>query len=959
MKTPHSSRAAIAVCAVLWSLANPSALYAAYTSTIVGTTATMIGDATGERLDISEAGGLFRHNRFALGDPGFNSDADFDSTIAGDQTLLSATGVININAGDGADQVVLLVDIRGTVDGGPGNDNLDFFFMSSPVSANLGLGTTGMSATLGADQENPATTHAGTGTATVSNYNVVTRTFDINVSVSDLPPATVTGFHIHQAAVGVNGPIIVDFGAGPLVPSGTGFTFSATGLTLPAASEAAFLGGGTYVNIHTGTFPGGAIRGQLFSNGNVNLSTGRATGTASVLGFELLSGGSGNDSLVGNSGANTILGQGGADWIVGGPGSDILDGGAGADVLVWSNGDGTDVDDGGADADTVHVNGNVSNDDVFRAAAGTAGRLLFQRTSAGPFSLDIGTVETLTVNGIGGNDTMTVDTLTGVTSLSALNVHGFAGNDTAVIVPTTTGAIAINVHGGSGSDTLTGPDGAATWNITGPDAGNITGLVNTFRFVEVLNGGSANDTFNLRAFATGTATTVAGGGGTDTLNYDAESRTVSGDTTPPDGVIDSPGVQSVTFSTVEAINILNSTSVPTTVNDSYSTSINTPLTVPAPGVLSNDNSNGGGAMTAGLVSTVSNGTLTLNANGSFTYTPNALFVGNDSFTYRASNTNGVGNVATVSIVVGPAAPITVADTFNPNRNTTLTIAPPGVLANDNSNGAGPMTAELMTTVAYGTLSLSADGGFTYTPTSGFTGVDSFTYRAVNVVGPGNTATVTINVIDPTTPQPPTGLFAWSIIGNLVTFRWTAPVAGPNPTEFIIEGGVLSGQVLASLRTGSTAPVFTVTVPDGAFYVRAITAVGSQRSAPSNEIRIFVNQAVPPSAPVDLLANVNGSSVDLAWVNTFGGGSPDTLILDVTGSFTGSIPVARTDQLWCVQPTRVAPARRRTPSPSPFRAYVWARRCRPITSWSTGSAAPSTRSGSRRRADQRRHVTCCM
>ena len=69
-----------------------------------------------------------------------------------------------------------------------------------------------MNATLGDDQEVAPTTHAGTGTATITNYNVTTRTFNIVVTVSDLPPADVTGFHIPQAAVGVNGPIIVDFG---------------------------------------------------------------------------------------------------------------------------------------------------------------------------------------------------------------------------------------------------------------------------------------------------------------------------------------------------------------------------------------------------------------------------------------------------------------------------------------------------------------------------------------------------------------------------------------------------------------------------------------------------------------------------------------------------------------------------------------------------------------------------
>src|SRR6185295_9781032 len=154
-----------------------------------------------------------------------------------------------------------------------------------------------------ADQENPATTHTATGTAAVTNYNIVTHTFDISVTVTGITPAEVTGFHIHQGAVGVNGPIIVDFnGLAPLVAAGTGFTFNATGLTLPAASEAAFLGGGTYVNVHTAVFPGGAIRGQLFSGGNANPppAFGAATGTASIANIENVTGGTGNDSLVGN-----------------------------------------------------------------------------------------------------------------------------------------------------------------------------------------------------------------------------------------------------------------------------------------------------------------------------------------------------------------------------------------------------------------------------------------------------------------------------------------------------------------------------------------------------------------------------------------------------------------------------------------------------------------------------------
>ena len=547
----------ITVSAVLLFLSSPSVLYATYTSTISGSTATMTGDAASDTLIIGQTAGLYSHNRFAAGDPGFNSQFDFNSAVPGDQTL-STSDTITVNSGDGNDSVVVgdAVNLGGTVDGGPGTDTLDYSMYTSGVRANLGLGTTGLTANLTADQQNPPTTHAGTGTASITNYNIVTRTFDITVNVSGLLPADVAGFHIHQSPVGVDGPVIVDFtGVAPLVPSGNGFTFTATGLSMPALSEAAFLGGGTYVNIHTAAFPVGAIRGQLFSSGNVNLATGAATGTSGLSNFENLTGGSSIDSLVGNFSANTVNGGPGADWIVGGPGADTLNGDAGADVLVWSGGDGSDTIEGGTDSDSVQVNGGSADEDFMVSANGA--RLAFARTTPGPFSLDVGTVETLIVNGVGGSDGFFVNNLTGVAALSTVDFNGFEGDDFFAYAPTSSGAFVFNARGGPGSDALQGPNSASTWNVTAPDQGNIAGLV-TFRFVEIFVGGTGSDTFNVKAFASGTPEFILGGTtGPNTLNYDAELRTVSGDTTPPDGFILSPGVQDVSFLQIQIVNILN------------------------------------------------------------------------------------------------------------------------------------------------------------------------------------------------------------------------------------------------------------------------------------------------------------------------------------------------------------------------------------------------------------------
>ncbi|MEZ4867016.1 MAG: tandem-95 repeat protein [Caldilineaceae bacterium] len=91
--------------------------------------------------------------------------------------------------------------------------------------------------------------------------------------------------------------------------------------------------------------------------------------------------------------------------------------------------------------------------------------------------------------------------------------------------------------------------------------------------------------------------------------------------------------------------------VPVAADDSYNTDADASLTIPAPGVLSNDSDADGDALTAVEVSAPSNGTLTFNSDGSFTYVPNAGFTGVDSFTYLANDGSGDSNVATVIITV--------------------------------------------------------------------------------------------------------------------------------------------------------------------------------------------------------------------------------------------------------------------------------------------------------------------
>jgi large repetitive protein len=136
-----------------------------------------------------------------------------------------------------------------------------------------------------------------------------------------------------------------------------------------------------------------------------------------------------------------------------------------------------------------------------------------------------------------------------------------------------------------------------------------------------------------------------------------------------------------------------------------------------PGVLGNDTDVEGSVLSPILVSDVSNGTLTLNADGSFTYLPAPNFTGNDSFTYKVNDGTVDSNIATVTINVGSVndAPVAVEDSYSINEDTLLTVVVPGVLGNDTDNDGDLLTVTLITDVAHGTLVLNADGSFTYLP----------------------------------------------------------------------------------------------------------------------------------------------------------------------------------------------------------------------------------------------------
>ncbi len=149
-----------------------------------------------------------------------------------------------------------------------------------------------------------------------------------------------------------------------------------------------------------------------------------------------------------------------------------------------------------------------------------------------------------------------------------------------------------------------------------------------------------------------------------------------------------------------------------------------------------------GEGTASVVTTTTNGTLTLQPDGSFTYVPPAGFVGTDNFVYRLTNPRGGFTTATVTVTVNDSndAPTTSDDAYLISSGNVLRA---NVLANDSDPDGDTLTVSPLVAPQHGSLNLASDGSFTYTPDGTFAGSDSFTYTVTDPSGATAEATVTI------------------------------------------------------------------------------------------------------------------------------------------------------------------------------------------------------------------------
>ncbi len=241
---------------------------------------------------------------------------------------------------------------------------------------------------------------------------------------------------------------------------------------------------------------------------------------------------------------------------------------------------------------------------------------------------------------------------------------------------------------------------------------------------------------------------------------------------------------------------------PVASDDAHSIAEDSTLTIIAAGILANDGDIDGDTLSAVLVSDVSHGTLSLNSNGAFTYTPSLNYTGVDTFTYRASDTQLESGTATVTITITPVndSPVALDDSYSVNEDTTLTIPLPGVLANDSDVDGDVLRAVLISNVAHGTLSLSNNGAFVYTPSLNYTGIDAFTYRATDGALTSTVATVTIAVL-PLNDVPVANNDAYTILEDTTL---GIPAPGLLTNDFDVDGNSLTTLLVSDVAHGSLA-----------------------------------------------------------------------------------------------------------------------------------------------------------
>jgi VCBS repeat-containing protein len=133
--------------------------------------------------------------------------------------------------------------------------------------------------------------------------------------------------------------------------------------------------------------------------------------------------------------------------------------------------------------------------------------------------------------------------------------------------------------------------------------------------------------------------------------------------------------------------------------------------------------------------------VTLHADGTYTYKPATGFSGTDNFKFKANDGTADSNAVVIGITVTEHAPVGTAQSFSMTHNTTHK----GTVSATDKDTGDHLTFSKVALPKHGTLTMTTAGAFTYKPTTGFKGKDSFTFKVSDGAKADASTTVSITV----------------------------------------------------------------------------------------------------------------------------------------------------------------------------------------------------------------------
>jgi hypothetical protein len=316
-------------------------------------------------------------------------------------------------------------------------------------------------------------------------------------------------------------------------------------------------------------------------------------------------------------------------------------------------------------------------------------------------------------------------------------------------------------------------------------------------------------------------------------------------------------------------------------------------------VLSNDE--GAGLAVVGYTSPTA-GTLALNPDRSFTFTPTLGFEDTDSFTYTVRDAAGGTAEGEVRIVVARpnAPPVARPDVAQLTAGEDVSVA---VLANDNDPDGDALALLGIDAPGHGTIQVEAGQAIRYTPQPGFSGIDSFTYTVGDGRGGVSMATVTVSVMSANTPPVTAPDAASTVAGAPVTVDVLANDNDPDGDQVELAGLSLPGHGTLSLTperhvvytpapgfVGSDSFTYTVADSRGAKADGVVHVDVERRNAPPVATPDSVASGGEP-VTLDLLANDNDPDGDPLWLTALTLPAKGQIAVNPSGTVTYTPPRA--------------------------------------------------------------------